>query len=82
MSRQLIISVTADFVCPWCYSKPLCIVTVVKLCTAALVGHVHLTRALDKVKGSANLKLVHEPYSVYDQPMRTPPKGQLVVRVL
>ncbi|EEQ99352.1 conserved hypothetical protein [Perkinsus marinus ATCC 50983] len=46
------------------------------------LGHVHLTRALDKVKGSANVKLVHEPYSVYDQPMRTPPKGQLVIEYL
>ncbi|KAF4722626.1 hypothetical protein FOZ62_026459, partial [Perkinsus olseni] len=49
-------------------------------------GHVHLTRALDKVKSSSSspprLQLFHEPYSVYEQPMKTPPKGQLVLDYL
>ncbi|KAF4750970.1 hypothetical protein FOZ62_002070, partial [Perkinsus olseni] len=46
----------------------------------------HLTRALDKVKSSSSspprLQLLHESYSVYAHPMKTPPKGQLVLDYL
>ncbi|KAF4655022.1 hypothetical protein FOL47_009632 [Perkinsus chesapeaki] len=67
--RQLVVSVVADFVCPWCY-----------------IGHVEITRALQKVRlapwAPSKLQLLHQPYSVYERPLKTPPKGELVIDYL